>query len=86
MAQTFQFYDDRANEASAEAASATLDNVRERALRSEKAWRGMADQALKIEEDRAQAERDRAERREAEKQAEAEKREQAEQMILAQDG
>jgi len=67
MSQTFEFYDARAREAAAEADGATLVNVRERALRSEKAWRGMADQAQKIAVDRAQAERDRAERREAER-------------------
>lgn len=83
MAQTFQFYDERAKEAANEAASATLDNVRDRALRSEKAWRGMADQALKIEEDRAQAEIDRAERRETERLAQEERREEAERMVSA---
>jgi hypothetical protein len=52
MAQTFEFYDERAREAAAEADKAQLDNVRERALRSEKAWRSMADQALKTAKDR----------------------------------
>lgn len=66
MAQTFEFYDARAKEAAQEAVVATLDNVRERALRSAKVWRGMADQAKKVEEDRAKAVREKADRREAE--------------------
>lgn len=35
----------RAAEARADAESATLDNVRDRCLRSEAAWRGMAERA-----------------------------------------
>jgi len=66
MAQTYEFYDERAKEAAAEATTATLDNVRERALRSEKAWRSMADQALKVSQDRARSEAERAARRETE--------------------
>ena len=66
MAQTFEFYDERAKEAAAEAKTATLENVRERALRSEKAWRSMADQARKVAHDRQQAEAERAARREIE--------------------
>ncbi|MBV1917526.1 MAG: hypothetical protein KUG65_05640 [Sphingomonadaceae bacterium] len=66
MAQTFEFYDERAKEAAAEATAATLENVRERALRSEKAWRSMADQARKVAHDRQQAEAERAARREIE--------------------
>ena len=67
MAQTFAFYNQRAEESAADAEEATLENVRERALRSEKTWRGLADQAKKIEEDRAKAEEERRERREAER-------------------
>ena len=66
MSQTFEFYDARAREAATQAEEATLENVRERNLRAEKTWRGLADQARKVMVDRAQAERDRAERREAE--------------------
>jgi hypothetical protein len=62
MAQNFEFYDERAREAAREATVATLDNVRERALRSEKAWRVMADRALTIEQDRVEAKRARDER------------------------
>ncbi|MDD3798764.1 MAG: hypothetical protein PHE36_06250 [Novosphingobium sp.] len=77
MAQGFDFYDERAREAAAEASAATLDNVRERALRSEKAWREMADRALQMEEDRETAKRVRAERIAAEERAAAETREAA---------
>lgn len=53
MAQTIDFYQERAAEAAEEARNATLDNVRERALRSEAAWRQMADRAMAVEENRA---------------------------------
>ena len=43
MSQTFDFYDQRARAAQAEADKAVLDNVRERELRSARAWREMAD-------------------------------------------
>ncbi len=59
MSQTFDFYDARAKEAAAEAEAATLDNVRDRNLRAEKTWRSLADQALKVQEDRAKAARER---------------------------
>lgn len=66
MSQTFEFYDARAKEAAAEANSATLDNVRERNLRAEKTWRGLAEQARKTLVEREKADRERAERRAAE--------------------
>jgi hypothetical protein len=53
MAQTIDFYRERAREAAEEASNATLENVRERARRSEAAWRQMADRALAVEENRA---------------------------------
>ena len=56
MTQTFQFYYARAKESAAEAAVAVLDNVRERALRSEKTWRALADQARRVLADREKAE------------------------------
>ena len=55
MSQTFEFYDARAKEAAADAQEATLDRVRERALRSEAAWRQMATRAQVIEAERAKA-------------------------------
>lgn len=69
MSQTFEFYDTRARQAASEAKAATLDNVRERNLRAEKTWRGLADQARKVMHDRQKAELERAARREAEAEA-----------------
>ena len=66
MSQTFEFYDARAKEAAAEAEQATLDNVRERNLRAEKTWRGLAEQARKTLAERVKVERERTERRAAE--------------------
>ena len=71
MSQTFAFYDARAHEAARDAKAATLDNVRERALRSQKTWRALADQAKKIEKSRAKAANERLERRAAEDDAAA---------------
>ena len=65
MSQNFEFYNTRAKEAAAEAEAATLDNVRERALRSETAWREMADRALQMEQEREVARVER-EKRQAE--------------------
>ena len=65
MSQNFEFYNTRAKEAAAEAKAATLDNVRERALRSETAWREMADRARQMERDRESARIER-EKRQAE--------------------
>lgn len=74
MSQTFAFYDQRANEAAAEAESATLDNVRQRSLRAEKTWRELADQARKVQEDRERAKKERQARldREEHERAQAE--------------
>ncbi|MXP41974.1 hypothetical protein GRI75_10015 [Altererythrobacter soli] len=66
MSQTFQFYDARAKESAAEAAKAELVMVRERAERSAAVWRSLANQAKKVERDRAKAELIRVERRAAE--------------------
>ena len=63
MNQSFTFLDARAREAEAEAGRATLDNVRERAMRSAITWRTMADKALKVESDRARAEVERLARK-----------------------
>ena len=72
MSQPFEFDDARARDAAAEADSAELVMVRERALRAEKTWRGLANQAKKVERDRVKAELVRAERRAAEAAALAE--------------
>ncbi len=81
MNQTFAFYDARANESAAEAAVAKLDMVRERALRSEKTWRTLADQAQRLQDERAKAEIAKAERQDAERQ-EAERLD-AERQVMA---
>lgn len=52
MSQTIAFCEERAKEAAEEARKATLENVRERALRSEAAWRDMANRAIQIEKAR----------------------------------
>lgn len=69
MSQTWEFYDERARHAEGEAAKAVLDNVRDRELRSAKAWREMADRARMIEDGKIKAEEIRAERRAAELEA-----------------
>ena len=63
MSQSFEFYDARAQDAGRDAKAATLDNVRDRALRSQKTWRTLADQAKKLEKTRAKAANERLERR-----------------------
>jgi len=63
MSQTFEFYDARAKESAAEAKAAALENVRERALRSEATWRALADQARAVAEERAKVEQQKAARR-----------------------
>ena len=62
MASNHEFYLARADEAAKEAKATSLQNVRERALRSEAAWRGMADRALQVEKDRETARVHREER------------------------
>lgn len=58
MSQGYKFYAARAVEAKAEAAEATLENVRLRALRSEAMWLQLADHARKVEADREKARRE----------------------------
>ena len=62
MSQTFQFYAARAQAAEQAAEEAQLANVRDRELRSAKAWREMADRQLVVDNERAKAEVIRAER------------------------
>lgn len=65
MSQGYDFYMTRANEAAAEAEAAALDNVRDRALRAEATWRGLADQARAVAMERAKVEQEKAAQREA---------------------
>lgn len=55
MALSYEFLIQRAEQAAHEAADARLDNVRERALRSEAAWRTMANQMLEAARNREEA-------------------------------
>ncbi len=52
MFQKYEFLLARADEAASEAKAAALDNVKQRALRSEAAWRAMAERTRKIERER----------------------------------
>ncbi|MGY6551367.1 MAG: hypothetical protein ACXIT4_05660 [Erythrobacter sp.] len=66
MLHSYEFCSERADEALAAADAAKLDNVRNRELRSEKTWRGLAELARSTAEGRIKADRERAERREEE--------------------
>lgn len=48
MALSYEFLIERAERAAQDAACSVLENVRERALRSERAWRTMANQVLEV--------------------------------------
>lgn len=67
MAATYEFYIARAKEAAAAAKEAELENVRERELRSEKTWRGLAKQAQAVAAQRAKVDQEKADRQAAEK-------------------
>ena len=67
MSQTFEFYDTQAKQAAKQAEGAKLANVRDRHLRAEKTWRGLAEQARKVSEARDRDNAARAARREAER-------------------
>lgn len=58
MALSYEFLVQRAEQAALEAAGSLLENVRERALRSEKAWRTMADQVLEVARNREVAQQE----------------------------
>ena len=63
MSQGYEFYLARAEDAARDAEQATLDNVRERALRAEKTWRGLAAQARAVAIQREKTEREKAAQR-----------------------
>lgn len=54
MSPQLNFYRDRAAEAGRDAAEAKLDNVRDRCLRAEEAWLGMAARVERSEKLRAE--------------------------------
>ena len=58
MAESYEFCCERADAAAAAAKSATLDNVREREIRAEKTWRGLAEKARKVKLDREKSQRE----------------------------
>ncbi len=66
MAQTYEFYAERAAAAEAAAKQATLDNVRDREMRAAKTWTALADQARRVTLQREKTEREKAEARAAE--------------------
>ena len=66
MADTYEACCEKADLAAAAAAAATLDNVRERELRAEKTWRGLAEKARSVAEQREKVEREKREARDAE--------------------
>jgi hypothetical protein len=66
MLNSYEFCSERADHALAAAEAATLTNVRERELRSEKTWRSLAELARSTAEARVKADGERAERRAAE--------------------
>jgi hypothetical protein len=66
MNSNSRYFMDQADACARDAAAATLDNVRERCLRSEKSWRAMADRQLRAEGLRADQAAKKAARDEAE--------------------
>lgn len=58
MSQSYEFYCARADQAAAAADQAELANVRDRELRAEKTWRGLAEHARAVAEERAKLVRD----------------------------
>ncbi|HJQ18061.1 MAG TPA: hypothetical protein VJ859_13810 [Allosphingosinicella sp.] len=62
MSSQKEFYQARAAEARRDAEAATLDNVRDRCLRAEAAWSGMADRAARTDRMRIKAEAEKAAR------------------------
>jgi len=58
MRQCYEFYCARADQAAAAADKAELANVRDRELRAEKTWRGLAEHARAVAEERAKLVRD----------------------------
>jgi len=58
MSQSYEFYCARADQAAEAASKAELANGRERELRAEKTWRGLAEHARAVAEERAKIVRD----------------------------
>ncbi|MXP08580.1 hypothetical protein [Pseudoblastomonas halimionae] len=60
MAQTYEFYAERAAAATAAADKAQLANVREREMRAAKTWTDLANQARRVTLQREKTEREKA--------------------------
>ena len=60
MSQSYEFYAARASEAAAEAKTATLDNVRDSALRAQATFQALADQARAVTRRREKLDNDKA--------------------------
>ena len=58
MSVTRDFYLARVDSCMLDASNATLDNVRDRYLRSAAAWQSMADRVIRTEQERAQRDSD----------------------------
>ncbi|KLE35807.1 hypothetical protein [Aurantiacibacter luteus] len=58
MADTYEMCCERADAAALAASNAQLDNVRDRELRAEKTWRGLAEKARSVAESREKVERE----------------------------
>ena len=69
MADTYEACIGRAEAAALAAKNAKLENVRERELRAEKTWRGLAEKARSVAEQRAKVEQEKREERDAERAA-----------------
>ncbi|SMQ60454.1 hypothetical protein SAMN06297468_0423 [Altererythrobacter xiamenensis] len=65
MADSYKVCSERADAAAEAARNATLDNVRQRELRAEKTWRGLATQAKAVDEQRQKMAREKAAQQEA---------------------
>ena len=63
MADTYEACCERADAAALAARNATLENVREREIRAEKTWRGLAEKARSVAESREKLEREKREQR-----------------------
>ena len=63
MADSYETCMERAELAASAARDAKLDNVRDRELRAEKTWRGLAEKARSVAESREKVEREKREQR-----------------------
>ena len=64
MADSYESCSERADAAALAASNAQLDNVRERELRAEKTWRGLAEKARSVAQSREKVEQQKIAERE----------------------